>query len=47
MVSANSNDSSFANGNLEEFSYVVPKYSSTMVASPKGDTFGSRVMLLE
>ncbi|KAL6311454.1 hypothetical protein AAG906_004454 [Vitis piasezkii] len=24
VVSANSNDSSFANGNLEEFSYVVP-----------------------
>lgn len=47
MVSANSNDSSFANGNLEEFSYVVPEYSSTKVASPKGDTFGSRVMLLE
>ena len=47
MVSTNSNDNLFLNGNLEEFDYVVPEYSSTMVAFPKGETFGFRVVFLE
>lgn len=42
-----SNDSSFRNGDLGEFGYVAPEYSSTMVASLKGDVYGFGVVLLE
>lgn len=45
--SGDSNDSSFVNGNLGEFGYVAPEYSSTMVASLKGDVYGFGVVLLE
>lgn len=47
MANSNSNESSFANGGLGEFGYVAPEYSSTMVASLKGDVFGFGVVLLE
>ncbi|KAL5552990.1 hypothetical protein UlMin_040391 [Ulmus minor] len=42
-----SNDSSFINGDLGEFGYVAPEYSSTMVASLKGDVYGFGIVLLE
>lgn len=45
--SHDSNDSSFVNGDLGEFGYVAPEYSSTMVASLKGDIYGFGVVLLE
>lgn len=47
VASADSNDSSFVNGDLGEFGYVAPEYSSTMVASLKGDVYGFGVVLLE
>ncbi|GKV22778.1 hypothetical protein SLEP1_g32604 [Rubroshorea leprosula] len=47
MGSRDSNDSSFVNGDLGEFGYVAPEYSSTMVASLKGDVYGFGVVLLE
>ncbi|XP_050374969.1 probable inactive receptor kinase At1g27190 [Argentina anserina] len=43
--SRDSNDSSFVN--LGEIGYVAPEYSSTMVASLKGDVYGFGVVLLE
>ncbi|GMH26131.1 hypothetical protein Nepgr_027974 [Nepenthes gracilis] len=39
--------SSLANGAFGEFGYVAPEYSSTMVASLKGDVYGFGVVLLE
>ncbi|KAG2318760.1 hypothetical protein Bca52824_011973 [Brassica carinata] len=42
-----SNDSSFNNGDLGELGYVAPEYSSTMVASLKGDVYGFGIVLLE
>ncbi|KAL8142454.1 hypothetical protein V2J09_015486 [Rumex salicifolius] len=42
-----SNGSSFVNGGFGEFGYVAPEYSSTMVASLKGDVYGFGVVLLE
>nr|XP_043624454.1 probable inactive receptor kinase At1g27190 [Erigeron canadensis] len=42
-----SKNSSFQNGDLGEFGYVAPEYSSTMVASLKGDVYGFGVVLLE
>lgn len=42
-----SNDSSYRSGDLGEFGYVAPEYSSTMVASLKGDVYGFGVVLLE
>ena len=45
--SHDSNDSSFVNGDLGEFGYVAPEYSSTMIASWKGDVYGFGVVLLE
>ncbi|KAI4382562.1 hypothetical protein MLD38_008512 [Melastoma candidum] len=42
-----SNDSSFQNGDLGEIGYVAPEYSSTMIASFKGDVYGFGVVLLE
>ncbi|CAN6676024.1 unnamed protein product [Malus baccata var. baccata] len=47
VASRDSNDSSFVNGDLGEFGYVAPEYSSTMVASLKGDVYGFGVVLLE
>lgn len=41
------NDSSFVHGDLGEFGYVAPEYSSTMVASLKGDVYGFGIVLLE
>ncbi|KAM0033589.1 putative protein kinase RLK-Pelle-LRR-Xa family [Helianthus debilis subsp. tardiflorus] len=41
------NESSFFNRELGEFGYVAPEYSTTMVASLKGDTYGFGVVLLE
>ncbi|XP_071731090.1 inactive LRR receptor-like serine/threonine-protein kinase BIR2 [Rutidosis leptorrhynchoides] len=41
------NESSFVNGDLGEFGYVAPEYSSTMVSSMKGDTYAFGVVLLE
>lgn len=42
-----SDESSFVNGDLGEFGYIAPEYSSTMVASLKGDVYGIGVVLLE
>lgn len=47
MGMGNSNGSSVVNGNFGEFGYVAPEYSSTMVASLKGDVYGFGVVLLE
>lgn len=38
---------SFVNGDLGELGYIAPEYSSTMVASLKGDVYGFGVLLLE
>ncbi|EOA33943.1 hypothetical protein CARUB_v10021437mg [Capsella rubella] len=47
VSSRDSNDSSFSNGELGEFGYVAPEYSSTMVVSLNGDVYGFGVVLLE
>ncbi|GLT40033.1 hypothetical protein SLA2020_141920 [Shorea laevis] len=47
LGSRDSSDSSFVNGDLGELGYVAPEYSSTMVASLKGDVYGFGVVLLE
>ncbi|KAJ6707349.1 hypothetical protein OIU85_027682 [Salix viminalis] len=47
ISSPDSNDSYFVHGDLGEFGYVAPEYSSTMVASLKGDVYGFGVVLLE
>ncbi|KAL5725385.1 hypothetical protein ACHQM5_008534 [Ranunculus cassubicifolius] len=47
MSSAHSRDSTFVNGDFGEFGYIAPEYSSTMVASLKGDVYGFGVVLLE
>ena len=47
MATSDSNGSSFVIGGLGEFGYVAPEYSSTMVASLKGDVYGFGVVLLE
>ncbi|KAF7128877.1 hypothetical protein RHSIM_Rhsim10G0029200 [Rhododendron simsii] len=47
MTSDEKNESSFVNGDLGEFGYIAPEYSSTMVASLKGDVYGFGVVLLE
>ena len=47
ISSPDSNDSSYVNGDLGEFGYIAPEYSSTMVASLKGDVYGFGVVLLE
>ncbi|XP_021763312.1 probable inactive receptor kinase At1g27190 [Chenopodium quinoa] len=41
------NQSSFVNGDLGESGYIAPEYSSTMVASLKGDVYAFGVVLLE
>ncbi|XP_059670247.1 probable inactive receptor kinase At1g27190 [Cornus florida] len=45
--SSDSNGSSFVNGDFGEYGYVAPEYSSTGVASLKGDVYGFGVVLLE
>ncbi|KAL3526472.1 hypothetical protein ACH5RR_011128 [Cinchona calisaya] len=47
MASSDSNESSFVNGDLGELGYVAPEYSSTMVASLKGDAYSFGVVLME
>lgn len=47
MTPSDSIESSYVNGDLGEFGYVAPEYSSTMVASLKGDVYGFGVVLLE
>ncbi|KAL0450608.1 UNVERIFIED_CONTAM: putative inactive receptor kinase [Sesamum latifolium] len=39
LTSSESNESSFVYGDLGEIGYVAPEYSSTMVASVKGDSY--------
>ncbi|XP_074268688.1 putative inactive receptor kinase At1g27190 [Silene latifolia] len=45
--SESSNESSFVNGELGEFGYIAPEYSSTFTASLKGDVYAFGVVLLE
>ncbi|XP_051140583.1 probable inactive receptor kinase At1g27190 [Andrographis paniculata] len=47
VANVEGNESSFAFGNLGEVGYVAPEYSSTMVASAKGDSYAFGVVLLE
>lgn len=47
MAPSESNESSFAYGDLGEVGYVAPEYSSTAVASLKGDVYSFGVVLLE
>ncbi|KAF8051416.1 hypothetical protein N665_1727s0003 [Sinapis alba] len=47
MVPSDNNESSFMTGDLGEFGYVAPEYSTTMIASLKGDVYGLGVVLLE
>ncbi|KAI3931403.1 hypothetical protein MKX01_040320 [Papaver californicum] len=47
LSSPDSRDSTFNHGDFGEFGYVAPEYSSTMVASLKGDVFAFGVVLLE
>lgn len=47
LASSGSNESNYACGDLGEVGYIAPEYSSTMVASLKGDAYGFGVVLLE
>ncbi|KAI4351545.1 hypothetical protein L6164_005902 [Bauhinia variegata] len=47
LMTSDSNESSFVNGDLGELGYIAPEYPSTMVASLKGDAYGFGVVLLE
>ncbi|EOY03291.1 Leucine-rich repeat protein kinase family protein [Theobroma cacao] len=47
MTSSDVNETSFENGDLGEFGYIAPEYSSTMVTTLKGDVYGFGVVLLE
>ncbi|KAB2022923.1 hypothetical protein ES319_D07G246700v1 [Gossypium barbadense] len=47
MTSSDVNETSFMKSDLGEFGYIAPEYSSTMVASLKGDVYGFGVVLLE
>ncbi|KAK4367484.1 hypothetical protein RND71_011276 [Anisodus tanguticus] len=47
MAPSDAKGSSFVNGELGEFGYVAPEYSSTMVPSLKGDAYSFGVVLLE
>ncbi|KAK8497462.1 hypothetical protein V6N11_076290 [Hibiscus sabdariffa] len=47
MTSSDVSETRFMKSDLGEFGYVAPEYSSTMVASLKGDVYGFGVVLLE
>ncbi|KAJ4900946.1 Leucine-rich repeat protein kinase family protein [Raphanus sativus] len=47
LMNNNNNESRFMTGELGEFGYVAPEYSTTMVGSLKGDVYGLGVVLLE
>ncbi|XP_016746830.2 inactive LRR receptor-like serine/threonine-protein kinase BIR2 isoform X1 [Gossypium hirsutum] len=47
MTSSDVNETSFMKSDIGEFGYIAPEYSSTMVASLKGDVYGFGVVLLE
>ncbi|KAK9113982.1 hypothetical protein Syun_020779 [Stephania yunnanensis] len=47
MSSSESQERTFVNGDFGELGYVAPEYSSTMIASMKGDVYGCGVVLLE
>ncbi|XP_013712439.2 inactive LRR receptor-like serine/threonine-protein kinase BIR2 [Brassica napus] len=47
MVRSDNNEGSFMTGGLGEFGYVAPEYSTTMVASLKGDVYALGVVLIE
>ncbi|KAK6155137.1 hypothetical protein DH2020_009385 [Rehmannia glutinosa] len=47
LTLSESNEGSFVYGDLGEVGYVAPEYSSTMVASLKGDCYSFGVILLE
>ncbi|KAL1223252.1 Inactive LRR receptor-like serine/threonine-protein kinase BIR2 [Cardamine amara subsp. amara] len=47
MVPLDNNEGTFTTGDLGEFGYVAPEYSTTMLASLKGDVYGLGVVLLE
>ncbi|KAK9090570.1 hypothetical protein Sjap_023747 [Stephania japonica] len=47
MSSSDSQERTFVNGDFGELGYVAPEYSSTMIASMKGDVYGFGVVLLE
>ncbi|OIT38435.1 PREDICTED: inactive LRR receptor-like serine/threonine-protein kinase BIR2 [Nicotiana attenuata] len=47
MTPSDAKETSFMNVELGEFGYVAPEYSSTMVASLKGDAYSFGVVLLE
>ncbi|XP_075515100.1 putative inactive receptor kinase At1g27190 [Primulina tabacum] len=47
LETSGSNESNYACGVLGEVGYIAPEYSSTMVASLKGDAYGFGVVLLE
>ncbi|KAG6398276.1 hypothetical protein SASPL_139731 [Salvia splendens] len=47
LNSTEPHESSFVYGDLGEIGYVAPEYSTTMVASLKGDTYSFGVVLLE
>ncbi|KAF9606535.1 hypothetical protein IFM89_025998 [Coptis chinensis] len=47
MSSGTSSESTFVNGDLGELGYIAPEYSSTMIASLKGDVYAFGVVLLE
>ncbi|KAL1104349.1 hypothetical protein V6Z11_D04G060900 [Gossypium hirsutum] len=47
MNNSDVNETSFMEGALGELGYIAPEYSTTTVASLKGDVFGLGVVLLE
>lgn len=47
LMTSDARESSFVNGELGEFGYIAPEYSSTMVPSLKGDAYSFGVVLLE
>ncbi|XP_031480610.1 probable inactive receptor kinase At1g27190 [Nymphaea colorata] len=47
LGSSDNNLSTFIDGNFGDFGYIAPEYSSTLVASFKGDVYGFGVLLLE
>ncbi|KAL6013713.1 hypothetical protein ACLOJK_004211 [Asimina triloba] len=47
LSTADAGGSTLINGDFGDFGYVAPEYSSTLVASMKGDVYGFGVVLLE